>query len=337
MTVVISGIAPRCIEDESAVKMLFPSKVLSHWYFRLSQNLEAGISLIESLETTAGPPAADVKRMVVALTDGVSVDEVLEKVPKWLPQVDRQLISAGAASGRLADIFRQLATRHEVKSMMMSKAMGATVYPLLVLHFAIIALPAEKIFSENLTAYFSAVISVLIPIWVVFALVVFSVIKKVRWVIGLISMLPLLKSYCKNQALADLCFALNAFLKAGCGMDVAWFGAGEASGFKCYSKIGLEMVQVIRGGQSPGDFLKQTSVFPSDFVQLYANGEKTGHLEKNLEHLNRQYQYAAEKKMTTASFWYPKLLFAGVACYIAFKVISIYLGYFDQIDELLEM
>jgi type II secretory pathway component PulF len=275
--------------------------------------------------------------MAAELTSGVSVDEVLQNAPKWLPKVDRQLISAGAASGRLADIFQQLAFRHEIKSKMATKAVGASVYPLLVLHFAIIALPAEKIFSEDFSAYFSSVVSVLIPFWIFLAALVFAVMKKIRGVIRLIMMLPLLKSYRENQALADLCFTLNAFLTAGCRIDVAWFGASEATGVKRYAKIGLEMVQVVSSGQSPGDYLKQTTAFSTDFVQLYCNGEKTGQLEKNLEFLNRQYQTAAENRMSAASFWYPKLLFAGVAFYIAFKVLSFYIGYFRQIGEMLEM
>ncbi len=317
--------------------MMFPSRVLSRWYFRLGQNMAAGISLIESIETIMGPPSADLKKMAAELTSGKSVDEVLQNAPKWLPQVDRQLISAGATSGRLADVFQQLAFRHEIKSKMATKAVGATVYPLLVLHFAIIALPGEKVFSENLTAYVTTVASILIPVWVVLAVLTFAVMKKVRWVIRLITMLPLLKSYRKNQALADLCFTLHAFLTAGCRIDVAWFGAGEATGIKRFSQMGLKMVQVVRNGQSPGDYLKQTSAFSKDFVQLYCNGEKTGQLEKNLEFLNRQYQNAAENRMSAASFWYPKLLFAGVAFYIAFKVLSFYIGYFKQIDEMLEM
>ncbi len=61
--------------------------------------MTAGMSLIESIATVVGPPPADLKKMAAELTSGVSVDEVLQNAPKWLPQVDRQLISAGAASG----------------------------------------------------------------------------------------------------------------------------------------------------------------------------------------------------------------------------------------------
>ncbi len=220
---------------------------------------------------------------------------------------------------------------------MATKAAGAAVYPLLVLHFAIIVLPAEKIFSENLTAYLTTVTSVLVPFWILLVVLTLAVMKKVRAVIRVITLLPLLKSYRKNQALADLCFTLHAFLTAGCRIDVAWFGAGEATGIKRYSQIGLEMVQVVRDGKPPGEYLKQTSAFSKDFVQLYCNGEKTGQLEKNLEFLQRQYQNVAENKMSAASFWYPKLLFAGIALYIAFKVLSFYFGYFRQIGEMLEM
>lgn len=319
-------------------------KKLSRWYHLCGQNLEAGVPLSEAMRSAKGPPQSDVNKMTAQLQAGASVDRMLQDAPRWMPEADRYLLSAAAESGRMPDALYKLGAKHMRAAENMSKVIFATLYPLGLLHFGIFLFPVFSLveFDENSSAtfhpeaYVGDVLSFLIPVWVFITVLIVLVKMRSPIIRIIIRMLPGLRGYSRNQAIADFAFALESFLKAGAPMLDSWFAAGKVSADPDIEKAALAMSEKIKKGEAPGKYLSMFSVFPSEFTSLYTTGEQTGQLDKNLLLLTRQYQETANKKLAVASFWYPKLIFVILAFYVGYQILGFYSQYLGGILDMIE-
>ena len=302
----------------------------------MSQQITAGQTLPHAWTGAGGPPTGDRAAMSRELLNGRPFDEVLHNAPSWLPVEDRFLLSSFAQSGRLAEGTSLLAQKHALKAQQIREAWSAVPYPLAVLHFAILVLPLRHIVSGGVETYLFTVGLFLLPLWAVIGGLTWAAAKRHRWLAVVTGVLPWLRGYRRNLELADLAFALESLLLAGAPVDVAWGGAGRASGSRRLGKAAERVSEAARRGEPPGNNLPREGVFPEEFVSFYQIGERTGHLDQNLRHLAAIHRERAADKLKAASFWYPKFLFAAVAIMVAYTVVSFYAGYFRQIEEILQ-
>lgn len=309
---------------------------LARWYYALAQHLEAGLSLVEGVRSIEGPPLKGRQRMATDLAAGMDLDSVLKDAPSWMSGTDRQLISAGNTSGTLPDTLRRISTGHETKHRAFRAAIGASIYPLVILHFAVFVLPAGQLMSGSIADYLRAVFGLLIPLWIILLLIIVGVRMRIGLFGWLGDLLPGIRGYRRNGALRDVCLVLRAFLGAGCRLDEAWFGACAATGRRPLIKAGMVCAQTVQAGSPPSQVLPNLKVFPPDFVRLYRSGEETGKMDESLAVLEEEYGRKASAALAAASFWYPKLLFLGVAIFLAWQVVGFYAGYFEMIEEMIE-
>ncbi len=307
---------------------------LARWYYALAQHLDAGLSLVEGVRSLEGVPARDRERMADALAAGTPVDAVLNEAPAWISETDRQVISAGHTAGVLPVTFRNLSDQHRSRQQAQRAVLGASIYPIFVLHFAIVALPAGQLVSGSVESYLREVFSLLVPLWVFLAVLVCAIVWRIRWIGAVGDLLPGIRGYRRNGALRDVCAVLRAFLMAGCRLDEAWYGACAATGRRSFIRAGVRCAGIVQAGSPPSEILDQLKVFPPEFCRIYRSGEQTGKLEESLSLLEDEYGRKAATSLAAASFWYPKILFLAVAVYLAVKVVGFYAGYFDMIDSL---
>ncbi len=319
-------------------------KNLSRWYLQTAQNLDAGITFSQALKSAGGAPIKDVTAMAQQLQDGLSIDEMLKNAPRWLPEADRYLISAAGTSGRIPDALNKLSERHKLAAENISKTIFATLYPLGVLHLGAIIFPVLDLieFSESgsmqfhFEAYFGNVLMFLGPLWLILGAIIFLTRRRSPVIFYIMRALPGLKGYSKAKSLADFSFALESFLFAGAPVAESWFASGMVSGDPTLQKASIEITRQIKSGQPPGNYLSQHNVFPEEFVTLYKTGEQTGRLDANLLLLTKQFQEQAEKSLSVASAWYPKLIFLVIAIYAGIKMMDFYSQYLGGILKMIE-
>lgn len=266
---------------------------------------------------------------------GETVDAVLAEAPRWLPEVDRYVLSSAAQSGQLVETLLVLSHQHAFAGRQAAATLGATVYPLFLVHFAVLSLPVHVLIMESGAAYLRTVGPFLVPLWAVIALLAWATIRRHWWLRALMRLVPLLRGYTKNRSVADLSFTLRAYLVAGETVDVAWFGAARACNDRRLRRLGEKVSAQARRGVPPGELIGKTRALPEDFVSLYQTGEQTGQLDENLAHLWELFSERAAGKMRSASFWYPKLLLVAVAIGIAYVVVQTYLAHFNSVLEML--
>ncbi|HLS29162.1 MAG TPA: type II secretion system F family protein [Opitutales bacterium] len=316
--------------------MFVSNKNLARWYRETSQHLAAGFPLARAWRTAGGVPRRDRARMEKELLAGEPIETVLSGAPRWMPEVDRHVLSAAAQSGQLVETLLVLSSQRAAAGRQASRAATATIYPLFLVHFAALAIPLRVWFSENFEAYLNEVLPILLPLWVIIAIIVWAAMRRHRWLDFVMRLMPLLRGYTKNRNFANLTFALSAYLVAGETVGVAWEGAGKAADDRRLRKFSENVAQQARLGVSPGEVLNKRRVMPEEFVSLYQTGEETGQLVENLKYLWDLYSERATAKLQAASFWYMKLLFLLVAIGIAYVVIREYMAHFEGVFEMLE-
>lgn len=104
----------------------------------LASLLDAGLGIIDALDTLAekekSPDTAHVlERLVQALKEGQTLSTVMAEMPHAFPPLLTASIAAGEQTGGMASALRRYAANFETLRSMRSKALGAAVYPLLLL------------------------------------------------------------------------------------------------------------------------------------------------------------------------------------------------------------
>jgi type II secretory pathway component PulF len=317
-------------------------KKLAAWYHLLAQQLDAGLPFPAALRASvgSGPPASALTQMADITESGGLIDDALRTAGSWLPPSDKLFLSAGAETGRLPRVLRNLSARHAQFSAIKTRLLLSCAYPLAVLHLGLLLFPLlgmidwEKGFLWDAAAYARALAFTLLPIWLAGASLLFLARRESPLLFQLTRLLPAFRGYVTAQALADFAFALGNFLEAGLRIDHAWQAAGTITRSPALRSAAHTIDAIIARGEQPGPHLAHHPCFPADFTALYRTGELTGQLEQNLLRLAELHQERANTSLKVASLLYPALLFVGVVIVIGWHVVSFYSGYLGMLEKL---
>jgi type II secretory pathway component PulF len=317
---------------------------LSAWYVQLAQQLEAGLPLMDALRSSRGhgAPAGKLELMAAQIERGGTTDDALRAAGSWLPLADQLALSASAEAGRMPITLRNLAARHAQIGAAKLRIVFACLYPLAILHFGLLLLPITRMinwetgFHWSTMLYLRTLLGGLLPLWTIIIVLIVLARRHSPVLLLVTRRLPALGGYLRAQALSDFAFALGNFLEAGVAIGQAWAAAGMISHSPELKGAAAAMEATITRGENPGAKLGSWSCFPPDFVALYRTGETTGQLDANLARLTTQYQEAANRSLTLATFIYPALMFFVVAGGVVYFIITTYAGYLKMLTKLAE-
>lgn len=312
------------------------SRQLAVWYTVLAQSLEAGLPLIDVLDASGGPKPRERHAMAESLRHGAPFADAIAEHGEWIPNVDRQLIIAGATTGRLAETLRQLATHREVLSRILRRVWLALLYPAGIVHFGAFALPLKKLVLGSAREYAAAVVGTLLPLWLVLALILIPLWRHAGLRRRLFLFLPGLSRYQRARDLHSLVITLQGYVAAGLPLEQAWPIAGAASGAPRLIALGERLGAAAANGQQPGTLLLAEPDFPVEFGTLYRVGEQTGKLDENLSWIARQCAERADTGLKIVSLLYPALAFLGVAIWVGYTAVAGYSAYLNEILKLME-
>ena len=317
-------------------------------YHQLGSMLVAGLPLHKAIDTLRRNPPSRAFREPLAqllahLEQGESFTHSLRKIGGWVPSFDIALLEAGENSGRLDVCFKQLAGYYEERAVLVRSVMTDLAYPLFILHFAVFIGPFPKLFmSGNLLAYAVEILGALAPLYLAAALLIFAcqgkhgemwraLIEKIGGYV------PILGTARRCLALGRLAAALEALINAGLSIINAWELAATASGSPALRHAVLQWRPGLeRGGKTPSEQLSACSEFPELFANLYHSGEVSGKLDETLRRLHLLYQEEGSRKLKILAKWFPILAYLAIMLSIAYRVVSFYAGYFNEINKVID-
>ena len=148
---------------------------------------------------------------------------------------------------------------------------------------------------------------------------------------------PLLGKARRSLAIARLSIALEALLNAGVHTIEAWEMAAAASGSPALRRVVARSKPGIEAGQLPSEMVSTHPEFPSAFAALYHSGEISGTLDDALRRSHVMFQEEGSRKMKQFVFAAAGALVAAVMLMAAWNIIKFYLGYFQQINDAINM
>jgi len=314
------------------------------FYHQLGQLTGAGLGLIQALgQLKSHPPDRSYRipigRLLEQIADGSTLSDALLSCGHWLPAFDLALIQAGEHSGRLEACFRLLADYYTDRARLARQVIGDLAYPAFLLHFAIFIFPFAAFFaSGNWVVYLAQTVGVLIPLYVVVAVMIFAAQSRhgETWRAcfeSLLHPIPVLGVARRYLALARLAAALEALLSAGVTVIEAWELAARASGSPALRRAVLAWRPQVNGGQTPAEAVTASGKFPEIFASQYATGEISGQLDDTLGRLHAYYQEEGSRKLHAVSRWMPRAIYFCVVLMIAYRIIHFYMGYFNQVRD----
>lgn len=311
--------------------------------------ITAGVPLIETLVTQSLRPThrsfvKPLEAITQGLRNGIPFSHSLELAGNWLPSFDRALLSSGAESGRLEICFRLLADYYRQRGEQLGKAISSALYPLIVLHLAVLIFPMSlftgAILEGKFIEFFISKVMVLGPLYAIGYVIAwaFQSNRPEAWRASLERLtlaVPILGKARSTLALSRLSLALEALLNAGVPVIPAWMQAAESSGSPRLLRRVKSWQRPLESGETPGDLLARASEFPDMFSNLYLTGEVSGQLDTTLGRLHRHYQDEANQRLAALAEWTPRLLYFGIVLWVAWKIISFYSDYFKQIGDVM--
>ncbi|MGJ3242902.1 MAG: type II secretion system F family protein [Opitutales bacterium] len=310
-------------------------------YSQLHNALEAGLPILDGVRETRGLPTRAREAFKQAVATAGTPEAGWQALTGWLPAVELKLLQAGARTGRLVDTLKQVETRAGEQAALRRTVIGALIYPLTILHLALVLLPlpgmvsADGGLSFDLEGYLGTVVPVLLLTWLALGWFWLMARERSRILDGLLACLPFLRRFRKNQDLADAAFLLGAYLEAGLAVDRAWDAVATTLPAPGLKQAAGRLAGKARAGLKLGPELAgETRVFPSLFGNLYRNGEETGSLAETCHQLARRYQDEARSAIRISALLYPLGFSLLVGLYIAARVLLFYAAYFRRIGEL---
>ncbi len=315
-------------------------------YHQLAQLTAAGLPITKALEQLERHPPSRAFReplhlLLKEIASGFTFSEALSRSGNWISPFDLALIDAGERSGRLDACFRALADHYTERAGMIRRMLGDLAYPVFLLHFAVFILPFAQLFTTgNWEAYLVRTLGVLLPIYVVVAVLIYAAQSKhgERWrslMELVLHPIPLLGSGRRELALARLSMALEALINAGVSIIEAWALAATVSGSPALRRTVNAFLPDIHAGQTPAEAVTSCGKFPDMFSNQYNSGEVSGKLDESLRRLHRYYQEEGSRKIHAVSQWTPRILYLIICFGVAYFIINFYMGRIRDIGNVM--
>lgn len=319
----------------------------AEFYHQFGQLMNAGIGILQAIEVLRrSPPDRSMRfpliRMRQFLEQGGTFTEAARNAGAWLPAFDAALLEAGEKSGRLPACFELLARYYQERSHLTRDMLSHLLYPVFLVHFAVLILPLPTLLlAGGFGGYLRQIAGILLPIYAVVLLLNYAsqgrhgeswrgFIERIcRWV-------PVLGGARRDLALARLTAALEALLSAGVNIIEAWELAAAASGSPALRRVVRAWRPRLDAAATPSEVVTSSGAFPELFANMYHTGEISGQLDTTLKRLHDYYQDSASRKLKALAQWTPRLVYLMVALAIAYRVVSFWASYYDQIFKLIQ-
>ena len=302
-----------------------PMKVLTTFTRQLSTLQDAGLPIMRSLrileqQQKPGPMRVGIRTVADDVESGASLSEAMARHPKAFNKLYTNMVAAGEAGGVLDTVLRRLAEFMESAQRLKRKVVGAMVYPLAVIFFAVVIVLGimlfiipkfEKIYRDfgaklpkatqilmDISSWMKAggwavVVGAPVAIWLGLKLLKTS--EGGRYVLDVVMLkIPMIGTILSKTAVARFTRTLSTLLAAGVPILEAINITRETAGNQVFSRALVKVHDGIREGEDFAAPLRQAKIVEPMVVNMIDVGEETGELDKMLSRVADNYDEEVE-------------------------------------------
>lgn len=317
------------------------TRMLMLFYRELSQLVSSGVTIIEAIDIISKQGGYSQLNQVLDgikedLASGSSLGEAFLGYPDVFPLLHANMIKYSETSGRLGQGIASLADYLEKEYAMQQSLIVGLAYPVFLLHMAMFLLPLVNAFGCNSGGYLRGFLGIFIPVYGLVFLVYLALrMRKYKGfktgLDGFILGMPIFGNIVRQFALARFVRALQVLSASGVGIISGWQMAAESCGNDLVRSSLLSGLPLLQEGQSLSKAFIQARVFPASMLGLISSAEKSGSIVQTLNTIATYSEKENETSIAVLTRIIPVLVYLLIAGFIGFRIISFYLGYFNQI------
>lgn len=304
------------------------TKQVTQFTRQLSTLQDAGLPILRSLRILEQQQKPGLLRVIIRnvaddVEGGATLSEAMARQPKAFDRLYCNMVAAGEAGGVLDVILQRLADFMEKAQRLKRKVVGAMIYPIVVITFAVLivsgimvaVVPKFKEIFKDFGAQLPALTVMLMgisewfvdgtpPGWVVIFIspVVFVLFVKLlkksqggRYAVDVAKLkIPVMGQILAKTAVARFTRTLGTLISAGVPILEALTIAKDTCGNEVYAKALGTVHDSIREGESFANPLRAARVCDSIVVNMIDVGEETGDLDKMLMKIADNYDEEVE-------------------------------------------
>ena len=315
-------------------------------HLELAKLLEAGFGIRQAIATIlrTKPPAdqaALLAEVDASIAAGKSISDAFAASGR-LTGLERSIIGAGERGGRIAQSFRHLADYYEMLARTRRQAARAMIQPLVLIHMGVFlaVVPFGLIRGESWGQILvSGAIALgllyggLVVAWVLVRMALAAAPGNAA-VDSLINRIPTIGAARRAMAMARFARVYHTGLLAGLSMRETVSISLDASQSGVLREAGRDVLITAEAGGPLGPVFARHDAFPSAFARSYETAEEAGGLDHDLARWAKYYQEDAIHRVEVAAATIPKLLYALILIFVAWKIISFFLGYYNLLDNI---
>lgn len=303
-------------------------KEVTQFTRQLSTLQDAGLPILRSLRILEQQQKPGMLRVILRnvaddIEGGATLSEAMAGQPKAFDRLYCNMVAAGETGGVLDVILQRLADFLEKAQRLKRKVIGAMIYPIVVITFAVLIvagimvavvpkfktifkdfgteLPGVTMLLINISNWFvdstppGWVILLCSPIAVTLALKLIKKSEAGRYGVDVVKLkIPILGTILAKTAVARFTRTLGTLLAAGVPILEALTITRETSGNEVYARALKSVHDEIREGESFANPLRAAKICDSIVVNMIDVGEETGDLDKMLIKIADNYDEEVE-------------------------------------------
>ena len=346
------------------------TKQLTQFTRQLSTLMDAGLPILRSLrileqQQKPGPLRVALRHVAEDVEGGATLSEAMSRSPKAFDRLFCNMIAAGEAGGVLDVILQRLAEFMEKTQRLKRKVIGAMIYPVCVVSFALLivsgiiyyvvpkfkvifvdfdaTLPAPTVFLLT-TSDWMVGKDMTIPGWayMVFSPIIAFVLLKLtrqfhagRYAVDIVKLkIPIVGSILTKSSVSRFCRTLGTLITAGVPILEAITITKDTSGNEVYIKALGRVHDSIREGDSFANPLRASKVVDSLVVNMVDVGEETGELDKMLIKVADNYDDEIETMVAGLVSLLEPIMVIVLGGIIGFIVVALFLPMVSLVNSL---
>ena len=314
--------------------------ILATAYHNLSTMLDAGLSILRSIDIISEGLQGNFKKVFLGTRDSISkgegISESMKQYRRIFSDVDIMLVEAAEKSGKFPECFKLLSNWYEFRIHIMRLLIKGFALPLLIIHFLIILLPLPRVIMGMMTLdkYAQHVFGILFFLYfsIITLIFIFRMMRKAQFLRSTLDhltlMIPVLGTGVWELSISRFSHAFNMLFKAGVpiieSLDLAPGLAGNTVVAKIFEG-GSKSTQA--GNPAHKGFSKR---LPSEYMNLWQIGEETGELSKTVDKIAEISGDRAELYFSEFATWFPRIIYFLILIGMAMAVISGYMNLYSM-------
>lgn len=325
--------------------------------------LKSGLPIVQTVDLVAEQCtdkslSALLRQVSEDVSNGWSLSYSFEqRGTKALPVTFRETVRAGEESGDLQTAFERMANYFERMNRTRQSLVSALTYPIFIIFVAVIVIGIIMVYAvptftglfESMDIDLPAPTKILIATsnffqkyWLVLiALIALAVL--LVWFYGRTKSggmnlaktqlhLPIIGIIVRMSNASQFAHTMSTLLSAGMPILQAIEASGRTMSNRCMAQEVMDTLPGVEGGRTFGECMLYAKEIPRMLTEMTAVGESTGSVEDTLRVIAEYYDNETDVKAKRALSLLEPILIVGIAIFVVFILLSVYLPLFSMYD-----